>query len=210
MFKDTVNERFNYLPEWIKLFIKAEKKFSLDDLLEKFKITRLTIYGEYERIRQENYGYPMKKRYEINHEKCQSRHQQFLYSVLQLFWPAIIRTEKWFYDKENKERYRVDIYIKVNDLELAIELNGKQHLLRDDRNLRDQNKSKFLMENNIIVISWTNEWMETNWWDIPNLILKVIEQKISDNKIFLYDLIKSNNLAELYIVRDFIQKILID
>lgn len=152
----------------------------------------------------------MKKRYELNYTKCQSHHQQFLYSVLQLFWPAIIRIEKWFYDKKNRERYRIDIYIKVNDYELAIELNGKQHLLNDDRNLRDQNKSKFLLENNIMVISWTNKWIETNWWDVPTLILKIIEQKISDDKRFIYELIKSKNSSELFIIRDFIQEALLD
>ena len=143
-------------------------------------------------------------RYRINYFKCQSHHQQILYSILQLFWPAIIRTEKWFYDKTNKERYRVDIYIKVNDFELCIELNGRHHLLKGDRNMRDQNKSTFLMENNILVINWTNEWVESHWWDIPIHTSHVIEDKVSDNKKFIYNLIKTNNFQELYNIRDFI------
>jgi len=98
----------------------------------------------------------------------------------------------------------VDIYIKVNDFRLVIELNGRHHLLKGDRNIRDQNKSKFLTEDSIMVITWTNEWMETHWWDIPIYILKVLEDKMSDNKEFIYNLIKSDNFQELYNILNFI------
>lgn len=55
-----------------------------------------------------------------------------------------------------------------------------------------------------MVITWTNEWMEAHWWEIPTYILKVIDNKMSDNKEFIYDLIKNDNFQELYNLRDFI------
>jgi len=93
-FRIDVLERFSYLPDWIKSYINTEQRFSLSFLIQNTEKTYLTLHSEFERIRQENQGYNMVKRYEINYSKCQSHHQQVLYSILQLFWPAIIRTEK--------------------------------------------------------------------------------------------------------------------
>lgn len=180
-----------------------EEKFSLDTLIECFKEEDLTLYSEFERIRQEKAGYDIKTRYAINYEKCQSNYQQLLYSVLYLFWPAIIRTEKWFYDKKNKERYRGDIYIKINKIELIIEINGRYHLLKEERNLRDQNKSKFLSESQIKVISWTNKWIENHWCEIPNHI-KIITENINDKLKYIYYLLQSKNIQELIIIKEFL------
>lgn len=102
-------------------------------------------------------------------DKCETIEQITTLIYLFRFFPSV-RVEKWFWDKKNQKRWRVDIIID----KIVIEIDGLHHRFNDDQFKKDEEKDTFFFKNGFYVLRRSNEWVRKNYKSLPELILEFI------------------------------------
>ncbi|MFX0037504.1 MAG: DUF559 domain-containing protein [Candidatus Hermodarchaeota archaeon] len=99
-------------------------------------------------------------------EKCETIEQVAALVYLFKIFPTV-RVEKWFWDKINQKRWRVDIIID----RIVIEIDGLHHRFNDEQFNKDEEKVTFLFKNGFYVLRRSNTWIRSNYKELPELIL---------------------------------------
>lgn len=166
------NNKRGPLSKYIDLVSKP-KIISLDNFTENIKCKRL-IKG----LKELN-GF--RNRFYRELEKCETPWQELaLMHLFEYFSWEVIKAEKWFYDNNNKKRWRVDIYIA--DL-IIIEIDGKHHRFDDKRFTLDESKDDFFIENGYLVFRRSNDWIERHYKRLPEIILEYLNN--DKKRVFL-------------------------
>ena len=79
----------------------------------------------------------------------------------------------------NIGNYIVDFYIPQK--QLVIEIDGVQHLMEENKE-KDQTRDKFLEEQNLRVLRFSNGSIRKNFADVCQIILNHIEIRFEDLK----------------------------
>lgn len=98
------------------------------------------------------------------------------------FWMNVLQNNniKFIHNYYFKNKYFLDFYIKVNNIEIDLEIDGKQHKY-EDRKIHDKERDTFIKQHNLIV--YRIEWNEINS-EKGSLLMK---EKI-DNFIKFYNI----------------------
>jgi hypothetical protein len=95
-------------------------------------------------------------------EKCETIEQIAALIFIYKIFPTV-RVEKWFWDEENKKRWRVDIIID----RIIIEIDGLHHRLNNDQFNKDEEKDTFLFKNGFYVLRRSNNWIRNHYKELP-------------------------------------------
>ena len=79
----------------------------------------------------------------------------------------------------NIGNYIVDFYIPQK--QLVIEIDGVQHLMKEHKEI-DQTRDRFLVEQNLKVLRFSNESIRKNFVDVCQIVLNHIGIKFEDLK----------------------------
>lgn len=98
------------------------------------------------------------------------------------FWMNVLQNNniEFIHNYYFKNKYFLDFYIKVNNIEIDLEIDGKQHKY-EDRKIHDKERDIFIKQHNLIV--YRIEWNEINS-EKGSLLMK---EKI-DNFIKFYNI----------------------
>lgn len=100
-------------------------------------------------------------------DKCETPYQELAFINLFRFFPDI-KVEKWFWNKDNSKRWRVDIIIG----NIVIEIDGSHHRFNDDQFNKDEEKDTFLFKKGYYVLRRSNEWVLKHFKILPEIVLE--------------------------------------
>jgi len=98
-------------------------------------------------------------------DKCETPYQELAFIRLFEFFPTA-RVEKWFWDKDNRKRWRTDIIIG----NVVIEIDGSHHRFDDDQFNKDEEKDSFFFRKGYTVIRKSNNWVMNHFKEVPKEI----------------------------------------